>query len=146
MGHTYARPDEMGNGAMLQCAFPDPVVMDLVKANEIIDRLQATSEVSITSWSIPLALMDWITISDSSLGHVGVRAHQEYMVGITSPLLRRGKLAKVSWIGWKGWTEKRAVNSTLYTETCSLSATLAEVEWRKTMVSKIINKSCTLRH
>ena len=140
-----SRPDLSAACSLLQQKVTRAVVSDLVEVNKLIATARDFSAAEIRIQPIPLSDVEMCAWSDASWANATEKKSQGgFVIAASSRRLRTGEWDTISLLRWKSFKQERQVASTLGAEMLSLSRTVAETKWMRSMWMEAVNAQYSL--
>ena len=140
-----SRPDLSAACSLLQQKVTRAVGSDLVEVNKLIATARDFSAAEIRIQPIPLSDIEMCAWSDASWANATKKKSQGgFVIAASSRRLRTGEWDTISLLRWKSFKQERQVASTLGAEMLSLSRTVAETKWMRSMWMEAVNAQYSL--
>ena len=131
---TGSRPDLAAGCSLLQQKINSSTVEDMISVNKVIALARDFSGTVLRVKSIPTRDVEFSAWSDASFANAQQLKSQEgYLICSTDRRLRNDDWAPVSPMRWRSFKQERQVSSTLGAELMSLSRTIAETKWLRSL-------------
>ena len=143
---SQSRPDIAVQTSFSQQCFPQPLVKDLLAANQMVHRARQHADVAITVKDIPMSQLAIAVHSDA--GFANASAHQTqagYVVAFVDRTLNDDKESPWSPFAWKSYKLPRVVASTLAGEAQAFATASGVAEWVSLMLLEALQGRLDLK-
>ena len=131
---TGSRPDLAAGCSLLQQRVAQPTVGDMIEVNRLISMARDFSNTEIYVKSIHPDKLEFSAWSDASFANASqMKSQGGYTVCGTEERLRNGEWADLSPLRWRSYKQDRQVASTLGAELMTLSRTISEAKWVRSL-------------
>ena len=139
------RPDLAAACSLMQQRVTKSTVQDMIELNKVVAVARDFAAVEIKVLPIPMLDLELAAWSDASFANAEEKKSQGgYMICAVDRKLRANDWGRVSPLRWRSFKQERQVASTLGAELLTLSRTIAEAKWIRSMITEAMYPWYTL--
>ncbi|CAE7379807.1 RE1, partial [Symbiodinium pilosum] len=143
---NQTRPDIAVQVSMSQQSFPNPLIKDIVYANQMVHRARQYKDVEIKVRAIDFNQLSICMHSDAAWSNAKEdRTQAGYLLAFTDHRLKENESAPWSPFHWRSYRLQRVVPSTLGGEAQAFSNASAVAEWMSLLIAEAKEGSFDLR-
>lgn len=136
---TGSRPDLAAGCSLLQQRVNTSKVEDMINVNKMVALARDFSHTELHVKPIPVNEVEFSAWSDASFGNADkMKSQGGYLIFATDRRLRNDEWAPMSPLRWRSFKQDRQVASTLGAELLSLSRTISETKWVRSLWTEAI--------
>ena len=131
---TGSRPDLAAGCSLLQQKISKSVVQDLIEVNRLVAMARDHSGMEIVVKPLDPRTIEFASWSDASFANAEAwKSQGGYMICAVEPGLRLDDWSNLTPLRWRSYKQDRQVASTLGAELLTLSRTIAETKWVRSL-------------